>query len=147
MKTSNRIWRGIACGGLTLVLAGGVGLPITASAACNACSAKTVQATGNRTEIRALREQMLTQAKAEDAALQKLVAELNKAPEAKKPDLEAAILTRLVAQQHQRLSEWESLHARIVAFQKEHMQAARAGMSGSGMMHGMTAQTAANAQK
>jgi hypothetical protein len=147
MRITNRIWRGIACGGLSLVLAGGVGLPMTASAACNGCSAKTVKATGNRTEIQALREQMLTQAKAEDAALQKLVAELNKAPEAKKPDLEAAILTKLVAEHHQRLGEWESLHARIVAFQQEHMQGAKAAMADSALMHRMTAQTAANAQK
>jgi hypothetical protein len=143
MNTSNRIWRGIACGGLSLALLGGVGLPITASAVCPACSGKTVKANENRTEIHALREQMLTQAKADDAALQKMMAELNKAPEAKKPDLEAVILTKLVAEHHQRLTEWESLHARIVAFRKEHLQTAKAGMSGSGM----TEQTAANAQK
>jgi hypothetical protein len=144
MKTTNRIWRGIATGGLSLVLAGGVGLPITASAACSGCSAKTVKTSETRSDIQSLREQMLTQAKAEDAALQKLVAELNKAPEAKKADLEAAILTKLVAEHHQRLGEWESLHTRMVEFRKERNQAA---MSGSAMRHGMTEQTAANAQK
>ena len=94
-----------------------------------------------------MRERMLTQAKAEDAALEKLVAELNKAPEAKKPDLEAAILTKLVAQHHQRLGEWESLHARMEQFRKEHVQAAATGKPGSANEQGMMGQTASNAQK
>lgn len=61
---------------------------------------------------------MLAQAKAEDDALEKLVAELNKAPEPKKVDPEADILTKLVAQHHQRLTEWESLHAHATPSQK-----------------------------
>ncbi len=67
-----------------------------------------------------MREKMLAEAKAEDAALEKMVAELNKAPESKKVDLEAAILTKLVAQHHQRLTEWETMHAHWMQSRKEH---------------------------
>ncbi len=118
MKTSNRILRGIVCGGLTLALAGGVALPITACAASNDHSTSAEKLTEHHKEIQSMREKMLAQAKAEDAALEKLVAELNKAPESKKVDLEAAILNKLVAQHHQRLAEWESFHAHVAQAQK-----------------------------
>jgi hypothetical protein len=130
MKTSNRMWRGIACGGLSLALLGGVGLPITALAASNGNSVKTNPMQEHRHEMRAMREKMLAEAKAEDATLEKMVAELHKAPEAKKVDLEAAILTKLVAQHHRMLGDWESMHAQMMQFRRERM-------SGSGMMHGM----------
>jgi hypothetical protein len=96
MKRSNRIWRGIACGGLSLALVSGMGLPISALAASSSTSESAGKTAQHREEFWATREKMLNQAKAEDATLEKLVAELNKAPEAKKADLEAAILTKLV---------------------------------------------------
>ena len=96
-----------------MALVGGVGLPISARAAADNSSEKTCKMVEHRQAMQAMREKMLAQVKAEDAALEKLVAELNKAPEAKKPDIEAAILTKLVAQHHERLGEWESLQARL----------------------------------
>ncbi len=126
MKKSNRLWRGIACGGLSLALLTGVGLPISAWAASSDSSAKCTAMKGTRKELRAMHEKMLAQAKADDAALEKMVAELNKAPEAKKVDLEAAILTKLVAQHHQMLGEWESMHARMTQFRSQHKAMAKA---------------------
>jgi hypothetical protein len=146
MKKSLRIWRGIAVGGLSLALVGGVGLPVSAWAAGNKSSEKMCQKMEHRHAMLAMREKMLAQAKAEDATLQKLVAELNKAPEAKKVDLEAAILTKLVAQHHQRLGEWESLHAKMTQFRKEQMQMAKSGMSGCCLSKGTTAKTASTSQ-
>ncbi len=67
-----------------------------------------------------MRQKMLAQAKEEDAQLERLVTQLNSAPEAQKTDLEAQILTKLVAQHHEMLSQWESLHSRMMQFHKEH---------------------------
>ncbi len=107
MKISNPLWREIVCGGLLLALLSGVGLPNSAWAAGNTSAEKSNNKVAeHRQELRAMHEKMLAEAKAEDAALEKMVAELNKAPEAKKADLEAAILTKLVAQHHQMLGEW-----------------------------------------
>ena len=41
MKTSNRLWKGLACGGLSLALLGGAGLPVSALAANNGSSEKS----------------------------------------------------------------------------------------------------------
>lgn len=146
MKTSNRLWKGLACGGLSLALLGGVGLPVSAWAANNGGSEKSNDVKEHRQELRAMHEKMMAKAKAEDAALEKMVAELNKAPEAKKADLEAAILTKLVAQHHQMLGEWESMHAKMMQFRKEHMPMGKAETSSTGRMYG-TGQTTSTAQK
>jgi transcriptional regulator with GAF, ATPase, and Fis domain len=147
MNKTLRIWRGIAAGGLSLALVGGIGLPVSALAAGNTCSDQNCKMMEHTQAIQSLRGKMLVQAKAEDAALEKLVAELNKAPQAKKVDLEAAILTKLVAMHHQRLGEWETLHARLMELQKERMQTANAGMSGSAATKGMIGQSTTTAKK
>ncbi len=95
-----------------------------------------------------MREKLLTQqAKAEDAVLEKMVAEMNQAPEAKKVDLEAAILTRLVAQHHRVLVEWESRHARMMASREKHVQVGKAGTSGASVTHEAVQQNAPTVQK
>lgn len=93
-----------------------------------------------------MREKMFARAKTEDAALEKFVAELNKAPEAKKPDLEAAILTKLVAQHHEMLTHWERLQARMTQFRKEHTPVGMTGKSGCCTMQGAKGQTASSAR-
>jgi len=62
-------------------------------------------------------------------------------------DLEAAILTKLVAQHHQMLGEWEAMHARMTQWRNEHMQMSKAETSSNGMMHGMMGQNTASTQK
>ena len=89
---------------------------------------------------------MLDQARAEDAALQKMIADLNKAPEAKKADLEAAILTKLVAQHHQMLGEWESLHAKRMQLRKEEMQLSQARTPGGPNKHAVPGHQVPTAQ-
>ncbi len=142
MKKTNPIWRAIATGGLSLALLGGVALPISASAASNnnGNSMPPNMMREHRQEMWTLHNKMLKQAKAEDATLEKLVAELKRAPEARKPDLEAAILTKLVAQHHQMLGDWEAMHTRMAQFRKERMQTKTA-MSGNCMMNGKMGQT------
>ncbi len=145
MKTSNRLWKGLACGGLSLALLGGVGLPVSALASNNGSSEKSNDIKEHRQELKAMHQKMMAEAKAEDAALEKMVAELNQAPEAKKVDLEAAILTKLVAQHHQILGEWESMHAKMQQFRKEHRQMGKA-ETGTGTIYG-TGQSTSTAQK
>jgi len=125
MKTFSRIGSGLAAGGLSLALLGGIGLPVSASAACSACPEKTVNASEHHQELQAMRDKMLAQEKSEDAVLEKMVAELNKAPESKKVDLEAAVLTKLVVQHHEMVSDWEAMHARIAQFRSEPTHAAQ----------------------
>ncbi len=142
MKISNQLWKRMACGGLSLALLSGVGLPISAWAANNCTSEKSHDFKAHRQELRAMHQKMLAEAKAEDTALEKMVAELNKAPEAKKVDLEAAILTKLVAQHHQMLGEWQSMHHKMMAFRKEHRP-----MTSSTGTTGGTGQSTSTAQK
>ncbi len=131
MTTKNRLARGIACGGLTLALLGGVAPPAWAGTTCTPSSAKTAKIREDRQEVRAACDKLMAQAKAEDAVLEKLVAELNQAPETKKVDLEAMILTKLVAQHHEMVSDWASLQARVTQLHKDHMMMSRAGKSHS----------------
>jgi rubrerythrin len=114
--------RGIACGGLSLALVGGVGLPISAFAASNSQGEHSGTMKEQRQEFRSIREKMLSQAKADDAALEKLIGQLNNAPESQRADLEATILNKLVQQHHQMLSDWEALHAKMAQFRKEHFE-------------------------
>jgi hypothetical protein len=130
MNRQIRLWRGITVGGLSLVLLGAIGLPVCSRAGTNSSCGKTCSMADHRAEFHALHKTMLAQARAEDAALGRMVADLNKAPEAKKVDLEAAILTKLVAQRHQMLGEWESLHAKRMQLRKEELQLSQARMSG-----------------
>jgi hypothetical protein len=146
MNRKIRLWRGITVGGLSLALLGAIGLPVSARAGTNNNCGKTCSMAEHRAELRALHKTMLAQARAEDAALARMVADLNKAPEAKKADLEAAILTKLVAQHHQMLGEWESLHAKRMELHKERMQLSQARMSGSSNKHAVPGHQVPTAQ-
>jgi hypothetical protein len=130
-RNRNRLSRAIACGGLSLVMAGGAALPFSAFAADTGTCAKSGKFTEQHQELKALRQKMLTEAKAQDATLEKMAAELNQAPESKKVDLEAAIVTKLVAQNHERVKDWETLQARIQQFRQEHRQIGQTGTAGN----------------
>lgn len=122
-------------------------MPISACASTSSSPGKSNTAVEHRQEFWAMREKILAQAKAEDAALQQLIAELNKAPEAKKPDLEAAILTKLVAQHHQMVSEWESMHARMAELRQGRTPVSVTANSGCCMKPGMKGQTTSASAK
>ncbi len=129
-----------------MALLGTIGLPVSAWAGANNTCDKTCSMKAHRAELRALHQTMLDQARAEDAALEKMVAALNKAPEAKKVDLEAAILTKLVAQHHQMLGEWQSLHAKRMQLRKEAMQLSQAQTPGGPDKHAMPGHQVPTAQ-
>ena len=128
MKISNTIGRGIACAGLSLVLAGGVALPLRAFAANGQCQGqceKPGKVSQRAQEFRAMRQKFLAEAKSDDATLQKLIQQLNSAPESQKTDIEAQILNQIASQHHQMLTQWESVHARMAQLRKEHVQTSR----------------------
>ncbi len=131
MKTLNPLFRTTAAMGLSLVFATAVCFPLCARAADNSRSPQSQSIIKQRQEMAAQREKMLAQAKAEDAALAKLVAELKLAPEAKKVDVLANIVTRLVADRHERLGEWESMHAQMTRFWKANHPTAASSTSSS----------------
>ncbi len=137
MKTINRIERVITAAGLSLAVAGGLGLPLPAFAAGSnktmnsSCRMQTSQS------LKALHQKMLAEAKAEDATLQKMVAELKHAPEAQKADVEAAILENLVAAHHQMLQDWEAAHARIAQHQPARKRMEGTGITDSDMRNWM----------
>lgn len=130
-KNLTRLGRVLACGGLSLLMAGGVAMPLSALAADTGTCAKSNKFTENHQELKALHEKMLTQAKTQDAALEKMVKELNQAPESKKVDLEAAIVTKLVAQNHERVKDWETIQARLQQFRQEHRQIGKTSTPGN----------------
>jgi hypothetical protein len=136
MKRTNGVFGAITRGCLALALVGGVGLPVSAWAANKDGCQCGKQAMSHRQEFRAMGKKMLSEAKAEDAALEKMVAELNRAPGSRKADL----LTKLVAQHHKMVGEWETLHARIMQFRKERAQMSKNEASPKGTMHGMMGQ-------
>ncbi len=142
MKTSNRIGRAIAYGGLSLALLGGMGLPLSVLAAGTSSPGKSEAPMARRQEMLAMRHKLLAQLKAEDAELQKMVAELTAAPEARKPDLEAAILTKLIAQRHEMIGDLEGMHARVMRFRHNYMPTSSTRGTGGCMMDhsGCTAQ-------
>lgn len=125
---------------------GGLGLPAFAAGTSSSSSPRSERSVEHHQELKALHEKILKEAKADDAALQKLVAELNKAPEANKVDLEAAILTKLVSEQHQLLRDREALHARLQEFRKERKMM-RTSTSSSCTMHGKTGVKGSSAQQ
>jgi hypothetical protein len=131
MNATNRIARIAATAGLSILVATAVCPSVPADSSANSPSGQPQNRLKHRQEMMAMREKMLARAKAEDAALAKMVAEMNQAPEAKKVDLETAILTKLVAQHHQMLSEWEAMHARMQHLGNAHARAPKPALHGA----------------
>jgi hypothetical protein len=122
MKKSNRVARAIAAGVLSAAM---VGLPASVWGADSTAPAPSNSRTEFQQQVKDMREKMLNESKANDAELEKMIAELNQAPESKKTDLEAAILTKMVDQQHQTLTNWENLRAQMQQARPEHMPTGR----------------------
>lgn len=134
MRTINQICRAGAATGLSLILAGAMWLPASAAAAGSSGSTKACPATSQHARTYSqrhwMRGRLFKEAKANEAALQKLVVKMNRAPESKKVNLEAAILTKLVAQRQEMLTQMESFHARMM--HRMHEQRRMSGMNMSG---------------
>ncbi|HBA84159.1 MAG TPA: hypothetical protein DCZ95_08720 [Verrucomicrobia bacterium] len=88
-------------------------------------------------EMMAQRQNMMAEMKAQDAELTAMVAQMNSAPEDKKVDLIAAIVTRLVEQRTAMNERMEKMHTEMM----QRMQKGKDSMSQSPTMKGMEGQT------
>lgn len=110
MKSLVQLRHKLAAGGLSLVLLGGVGLPLSAFAQDNNAPEKSGDHVAHHEWSQARHDEMLSRAYAEDAELEKLAAQLNSAPDAEKVKIEAEILTKLVDQHHRMLQFMAARH-------------------------------------
>ncbi len=79
MKTSNRLWKGLACGGLSLALIGGLA-PVSAVAANNASSEKSNDMKEHRQELRAMHQKMMAEATTCWSGTKNMIAEERRQP-------------------------------------------------------------------
>ncbi len=90
--------------------------------------------------FRAMREKMLERMKANDAELQKMVAKMNKAPENKKVDMMAAIVTKMAEQRHKMLERMEAMNARMLQRYNRYQEMSKKGASAQPMLKGQGSQ-------
>jgi vacuolar-type H+-ATPase subunit I/STV1 len=83
------------------------------------------------------RQQMLAEMKAMDTELDKLVAEMNSAPESKKADAVAAVVSKMVEQRKAMHEKMQEMQMRMTQHMTEHMQAGKESMSQCPMMKEM----------
>ena len=83
------------------------------------------------------KEKMMEEVKAQDAELAAHVAKMNSAPEDKKLDLVAAVVTHMVEQRIAMNARMEKMHAEMMKHMMQHMQMGKESMSQCPMMKGM----------
>ena len=83
------------------------------------------------------RKKMKAETKVQDTALTDLVAKMNLAPEDKKTDLMAAIVTQMVEQRTAMHASKAKMEAEMMEHMMEHMQMGKESMSQCPMMKGM----------
>src|SRR5574341_878178 len=83
------------------------------------------------------RQQMQAEMKAMDTELDKLVAEMNSAPENKKADVVAAVVSKMVEQRKAMREKTQEMQMRMMQHMTEHMQAGKESMSQCPMMKEM----------
>ena len=83
------------------------------------------------------KDKMMTEMKAQDAELTAQVAEMNSAPEDKKLDLIAAVVTAMVAQRSAMHEQREKMQEGMMQHMLLHMQMGKESMSGCPMMKDM----------
>jgi len=93
-------------------------------------------------EMKAHKEKMMAEMKAEDAALTAQVAAMNNASESKKPGLMAAIVTTMLEQRIARDAHKAKMEEKMMKHMMQHMQA-KEGMSACPMMKEMHDKTEA----
>lgn len=82
-------------------------------------------------------QKMMTEMKAQDAALTEQVAKMNGAPDDKKVGLMAAVVTTLAEQRTGMNARMEKMHGEMMTHMMEHMQMGKESMMECPMMKGM----------
>ena len=125
----------VICSSLTLALALAIWFPVPSQSA-EPAKGKMMMDDKMMERCQAMKEQketMMAEMKAQDAELTAQVAKMNSAPEDKKLDLIAAVVTRMVEQR-------TAMNVRMAKMQEEmmqHMQMGKESMSQCPMMKGM----------
>jgi len=87
-----------------------------------------------------MREKMLKRMKASDAELERMVAKMNKAPEPKKVDMMAAIVTKMMERHHKMLEGIEAVNAAILWRYNRYLDMSKKEMSSCPMVKGQRGQ-------
>jgi hypothetical protein len=90
-------------------------------------------------EMKAQRDKMMAEMKAQDADLTAQVARMNSAPDNKKLDLIAAVVTRMAEQRTAMHARMEKMHSGMMEHMTQHMQMGKDSMAQCPMMKGMGA--------
>jgi hypothetical protein len=88
-------------------------------------------------QMKEQKQKMMEDIKAQDAQLTEQLAEMNRAPEDKKTDLIAAILTQMVEQRITMDARKAKMEEEMMQHMMQHMQMGKASMSQCPMMKGM----------
>lgn len=132
--------------GLTLALALATWLPSAANAAdkpmkpMKGGNHQMTTGTNMMQRCQAMMEQkqkMMAAMKVQDAELAAQVAKMNNAPESKKVELMAALVTRMVEQRTARHARMEGMQAGMMQHMMQHMQMGQESMAECPMMAGM----------
>ena len=129
----------IVCSGLALALVLTIWSSVQSQTPGPAEGKKTVEGTkmGDCKEMMQQRHKMMEDMKAQDAELTELVAKMNGAPEDKKVDLMANIITKMVEQRAAMTGRMEKMHMHTMQHMMQHMEKGKESMSQCPMMKGM----------
>jgi len=125
---------------LTLALALAIWFPVPSQSA-EPAKGKMMMGGKMMERCQAMKEQkekMMADMKAQDAELTAQVAKMNSAPEAKKLDLIAAVVTRMVEQRIAVDARMAKMQDEMMQHMMQHMQMGKESMSQCPMMKGMT---------
>ena len=129
--------------GLALALAFAVGLtvwsPVQAQDAVHAEKKMDAKMMERCEEMKAQKQKMKEDMKAQDAELTEHVAKMNSAPQDKKMDLMAAVLTHMVEQRIAMDARMAKMHEEMMQHMMQHMQMDKESMAQCPMMKGMKA--------
>lgn len=125
--------------GLTVVMALVLWLPVQVWSEEPAKEANTMQAAGmeNCKAMMEKKREMMTDMKAQDAEFTEQVAQMNSAPEEKKLELIAALITKMVEQQAKMNARRAQMQDEMMQHMTEHMQMGKGPMAQCPMMKGM----------
>ncbi len=129
----------VICSSLTLALALAIWFPVPSQSA-EPAEGKMMTEGKMMERCQAMKEQketMMADMKAQDAELTAQVAKMNSAPEDKKLDLIAAVVTRMVEQRIAMDARMAKMQDEMMQHMMQHMQMGKESMSQCPMMKGM----------
>jgi hypothetical protein len=124
---------------LALALALAIGSPVQAQSTEPAAGTKAMDGKMMEQcqEMKEQKQKMKEEMKAQDAKLTAQIAKMNSAPEDKKLDLLAAVVTDMVEQRTAMAARMDKMHEEMMQHMMQHMQMGKESMAQCPMMQGM----------